>query len=462
MRLVGLSSLALVVVTSSMAFAQTEPPLAPMEPLPPPEPSTEPPLTPPSPNAPTSPPSPPPAEPSTPPAAADTPGSPAAEEPSATAPASPAESEVRAEAGYFPGKGFLLRSSDDAFKMRIGLQSALRGQVRINGKAQVVSPFMTLRPILEGNLYKKWIRYWTSLELASNPVYLLDSYVEIQPVDAIGVRLGQQWTPFSRHEAINGPHQLLLPEWDAVSDYFWTGRDKGATLFGSFADQKIDYSVGAYLGNPLRQFTTIRGNYMFVARLGLSPNGPVGSEFAYADDDKAPAPFRWAIGVNGATSKVTPATENFNPSTFKFDVVPTNVTNINHTLGADVFVQSARVVALAEGYVRRTDPNSTGADYTSIGGFAQAGVLVYERKVDVSARFSWADVNVDAAHDNAFGIEAASSWYFHAPNVVFKLRYGYGSQMTPPDGSTTSSGAAPLILSTGHLHVMTAQINTAF
>ncbi len=346
--------------------------------------------------------------------------------------------------------------------MRIGLQSALRGQVWIDGKAQVVSPFMTLRPILEGNIYRKWIRYWTSLELASNPVYLLDSYVEIQPVDAIGVRLGQQWTPFSRHEAINGPHQLLMPEWDAVSDYFWTGRDKGATLFGSFADQKIDYAIGAYLGNPLRQFTTIRGNYMFVARLGLSPNGPVGSEYAYADDESAPAPFRWAIGINGATSKVTPATENFNPSTFKFDVVPTNVTNINHTLGADVFVQSSRVVALAEGYVRRTDPNSTGADYTSIGGFAQAGVLVYERKVDVAARFSWADVNLDADHDAAFGIEAASSWYFHAPNVVFKLRYGYGSQMSPLDGSTTASGAAPLILAPGHLHVMTAQINTAF
>lgn len=387
---------------------------------------------------------------------------PAEAAPEGAEPAPPREADARAEGGYFSGKGFVLRSSDEAFKLRVGLQSALRGQVRIDGKAQVVSPFMTLRPILEGSIYKKWIRYWTSLELASNPVYLLDSYVEIQPLDAIGVRLGQQWTPFSRHEAISGPHQLLMPEWDVVSDYFWTGRDKGATIFGSFADQKIDYSVGAYLGNPLRQFTTIRGNYMFLARLSVSPNGPVGSEYAYADDADTPAPFRWAFAVNGATSKVTPATENFNPSTFKFDVVPTNVTNINQTLGADFFVQSPRVVALAEGYVRRTDPNSTGADYTSIGGFVQAGVLVYERKVDVAARFSWADVNIDADHDNGFGIEAASSWYLHAPNVVFKLRYGYGSQMTPPDGSTTSSGAAPLILSPGRLHVMTVQVNTAF
>lgn len=382
---------------------------------------------------------------------------PATEEPAKPEPAKPKEPVN----GWVRGKGFVLRSPDEEdFSLRIGLQSAIRAQVAVNGKAQLTSPFMTLRPILEGNLFKKWIRYWTSLELASNPVYLLDSYVEVQPVDAIGVRLGQQWTPFSRHEAIYGPHELLFPEWSAVADYFWTGRDKGATVFGTFLDKKLDYQVGGYLGTPLRQFTTIRGNYLFVARVGVSPNGPVGSEHAYADGDD-PAPFRYAIGVNAATSKVDAATENFNPSTFKFDVVPTGNTTVNQLVGADIFVQSSRVVALAEGYVRRTDPHGGNPDYTAVGAFAQLGVLIYQRSVDAALRLSWADVNVDADRDTGAGVEVASTWYVHSPNVAFKLRYGYGSQRTPLGGGT-SSGGAPLILAPGPTQIMTAQINTAF
>lgn len=370
--------------------------------------------------------------------------------------------EPKPEGGFFPKDGFTLRSSDEAWRARIRLQSFIRASARINGKAQLANPFMTLRPILEGQLYKKWIRYWTSLELAANPVYLLDSYVEIQPVDAIGVRIGQQWTPFSRHEAIYGPAQLLFPEWNPAADYFWTGRDKGITLFGAFAEGKLDYSLGAYVGSPLRQFQPIRGNYQLIARIGLSPQGPVGSEFAYAEGD-APTPTRWAFGVNAVTSKIDPGVENFNPSTFKFDTAPTNVTTLNHAAGFDIFLQSPRVMGLVEGYARRTDPHSAGADFTSMGGFAQLGLMLYKRDLDVAVRGTYLDPNLKADHDQAFAIEGGSSWYIHAPWVVVKARYGYGYQRTPTEGaSAQDSGGAKLIAAPGPIHVLTAQINTVF
>lgn len=374
----------------------------------------------------------------------------------------PAE-EPKPEGGFFPKDGFTLRSSDEAWRARIRLQSFIRASVRVNGKAQLANPFMTLRPILEGQLYKKWIRYWTSLELAANPVYLLDSYVEIQPVDAIGVRIGQQWTPFSRHEAIYGPGQLLFPEWNPAADYFWTGRDKGITLFGAFAEGKLDYSLGAYVGSPLRQFQPIRGNYQFIARVGLSPQGPVGSEFAYAEGD-APTPTRWAFGLNAVTSKIDPGVENFNPSTFKFDASPTNVTTLNNAAGFDIFLQSQRVMGLVEGYIRRTDPHTTGqADFTSIGGFAQLGLMVYKRDLDLAVRGTYLDPNVDADRDQAFAIEGNTSWYIHAPWVVVKARYGYGYQRTPNEGvSAQDSAGAKLISAPGPIHVLTAQINTVF
>lgn len=370
---------------------------------------------------------------------------------------------ANAEAGFFPGSGFVLRTKDGNNKLHLGLQSLTHAQVTINGKAQVQDPFVTLRPIMEGNIYRKWIRFWTSLELAANPVYLLDSYVEIQPIDEFGLRIGQQWTPISRHEYLYGPHQLLFPEWDQVSDYFWTGRDKGITAFGSFAKNLFAYQVGAYLGSPLRQFQTIRGNYLFTARVELNPRGlPGNTEFAYAEkDNDKPVPFKYAIGVNGWTSKANSSIENFNPSTFVFDTVPTGVTTVNHGVGADFLLQSNRVMALVEWYFRRTDPHQGLPMYSATGGFGQLGYLFYKRKLDAAVRLSWADVNLDVGHDQTYGVELNSTWYFHAPNIAFKLRYGYGHQQQPLDGATTAGGA-PLVLPVPHVHVMTAQVNLSF
>lgn len=441
----GLLGAFLALVATRSALAQPAPPDPTTEPSPP-DASTTAPVEPP----------PPPPEPA-PEAAVPAPSVPAPED---AQPLTPEPSPSDAEAGYFPGEGFVLRTRDKSYRLRIGLQSALRAQMAVNGKARLTNPFMTLRPIVEGNLYRPWLRFWTSLELAANPVFLLDSYVEVQPIDAIGIRVGQQWTPFSRHEAISGPHQLLLPEWSQVSNYFWTGRDKGVTLFGSAAEKKVDYAVGAYMGSPLRQFDTINGNYMFVGRLSVSPLGPVGAtEFAYAEKDE-PAPFRMAFGVNGFTSKINQGAENFNPSTFQFEVVPTDVTTINHGVGADYILQTSRFTAMVEGYLRKTDRRAGRPTYTSVGGFAQLGVLLYKRELDAAVRVSMADVNLNESHDMAYGLEVASSWYIHGPMAAVKVRYGYGTQMTTPDGQT--SGGAPLILSPGPLHIVTAQINTAF
>jgi len=42
-----------------------------------------------------------------------------------------------------------------------------------------------------------------------------------------------------------------------------------------------------------------------------------------------------------------------------------------------------------------------------------------------------------------------------------KLRYGYGDQKGPADGSSSLAGA-PTIITPGHLHVITTQLNVTF
>jgi hypothetical protein len=157
--------------------------------------------------------------------------------PESAAPETTPPSNVKSISGYDPDAGFVVRSADDQYRLRVGLQAAYKVEpLWVNGKNQNRASFAFLRPILAGNIYRSWIRFWTSMDLASNPPYVLDSYAEVQPVDAFGVRAGQFWSPISRHEQF-GPQQLLLPDFNLVADYFWPGRDKGVMLFGLPAKQ---------------------------------------------------------------------------------------------------------------------------------------------------------------------------------------------------------------------------------
>jgi hypothetical protein len=182
----------LVLTSGGLAFAQeapqpAEPPAGTVTLTPPPAPGEVPPpsgptepVTPPVPLVPQ--PAPPPSPPAEPPAAA---AAPAAE----GAAAEPAAEDKDGVAGWYPG--FYIKSDDDKFKLRVGLQAMYRFEPHwLDGEPQNRTFFYVLRPIIAGNIFEEWIRFWTSIELASNPPFLVDSYMEITP-----------WFPFSAHSA---------------------------------------------------------------------------------------------------------------------------------------------------------------------------------------------------------------------------------------------------------------------
>jgi hypothetical protein len=384
----------------------------------------------------------------------------------AAAAAEARERELNTEApppgpsGWKPGEGFILGSGDD-FKLRIGFQGGYKFEpVYQDGHAQDRRAFFVLRPIMAGNFFKPWIRFWTSLELASNPPYVLDSYVELQPVAEFGARIGQQYTLISRHEEF-GPQQILFPEWAPVAEYFWTGRDKGVTFWGNVADGLFRYYAGLYGGSPLRQFTTIHGNYVVEGRVDLSPLGAPGStEFPYITD--ASAPFRISASVQGYVGKVQFAEENFNPSTFRFDPKATGTTRKQACGVVDLWLQGPWFALLVEGYGRRTNPdlNVSGDAYTSIGVWGQIGFLLIPRTLDLGLRGNWLNPSTTLSNDRFVSGEIQLAYYvMHTPNLVVKARYGYGDQSSPGDAAL---GAVPLFTKAGRIHIGTLQLNLAF
>jgi hypothetical protein len=399
-------------------------------------------------------PQPPPAPPPPAPPAAEAPAGAAA---AAAAPA-PEPEKKNPPAGWIKGTGFVIQSDDAAYRLRVGLQAAYKFEpVYQNGEWVARDTFFVLRPSISGNFFKEWIHFWTSFEFASNPPFLLDSYVEFAPWKELTLRVGQQWTPFDRHEYL-GPQEILFPEWAPVSEYFWTGRDKGGTLLGTVADQ-LEYWLGVYSGTPLRQFNALPGNYVLEARVTWSPLGLIGSnEFPYITEEKG-APFKVSATLQGYYGNVQLAEENFNPSTFRFETMATQERHKEAGGGGDIWLQGRYFAFFAEAMARKTTPEMS-ASYTSIGAWGQLGVPLVERTLDIAARFNWLNPSTDLSNDTFYSAEGQLAYYVsHSQHLVIKLRYGYAHQDSP---GMAALGPVPLVTVAGRTQLGTLQLNLAF
>jgi hypothetical protein len=368
----------------------------------------------------------------------------------------PANESTPKTSGYDPDSGFVLRSPDDLYQLRIGLQSGYKFEPRLLGDDwQDRQTFFVLRPYLSGTIYKPWLTFYTSFEFASNPPFLLDSYVEIKPWDWFGVRIGQQWTPLSRHEYY-GPGQILFPEWNVVAEYFWTGRDKGVTFFGNDPGKHIEWWAGLYEGSPLRTFTAFEGNYLLEARATFYPGVYVGkTEYPYIGT-KGPIPWGVSFTLDGWYGQYDVTDANINPSTFKIDVNPTDVTNKEGGVSGDVMVQGGHFVFLSEIYWRHTNPGSPDPDFDSWGIWGQAGYEIIDEVLDVGVRLSYLDPSTDLSDDRLIAVEAQAAWYAIGTKLVVKLRWALGNQHSP-DPATL--GAVVLPLPAGTTQLFTLQLN---
>ncbi|NBD11398.1 MULTISPECIES: hypothetical protein [Corallococcus] len=356
-------------------------------------------------------------------------------------------------------KGFAVESEDGRYKLGAGLQSAYKLEpVWENGHAQSRTAFPFLRPRLYGNVFRPWVQFWTSLELASaGAPYLLDSYVDLQPWKVLGVRAGQQYTPISRHESL-GPQQILFPEFAPVANYFWTGRDKGLTFMGTA--KALEYYAGIYGGSPLRSITSDPGRWVSNARLTVNPMGPMGyGELPYIMSDEKGAPFRVSFTVQGAGGKVDRVEENFNVETGGFEITDEGLRKFV-TGGVDFMLQAQRFTFYAEGWIERVHPERpSGPNFTSVGAWAQADYVFYKKVLDAGVRLSWLDVSHELPDDSLYVLEAQLAWFVDAPFLAFKLRYQFAHQRSP---DPELLGAVKLAHDPGTSNLVTLQLNLAF
>jgi phosphate-selective porin len=123
---------------------------------------------------------------------------------------------------------------------------------------------------------------------------LTDAFVDWTKYPCAHVRLGQFKTPFG-WEQLMSDLQNPFVERSLANDRLTFGRQIGLGVSGSFADRRLDYSVGAFNGNGVNNSHNDNSAFLTAARVGARPwSGQVG-------DAKA----TWTVGAAALTSRDT-------------------------------------------------------------------------------------------------------------------------------------------------------------
>ena len=201
------------------------------------------------------------------------------------------------------------------------------------------------------------------------------------------------------------------------------------TAFGDVGP--VTYKLGLYAGSGVRNFEPIPGNFLAIASLTFAPLGKLGyGEIPFVMSGDAGQPLRVAVGFEGATGKYRQSRESFNSQTGLFTSVPTGDRR-GQILMANFQVNWQRFSFFGEAYYRKAEPEENQPHFSSLGAWAQADYVFYEKVLDFGLRFNWLDPSTDLASDNLFVGEAMLAYFIDAPYLAVRLRYGIAQQQDP-------------------------------
>jgi hypothetical protein len=366
------------------------------------------------------------------------------------------EGPEEGHAGYIPGTGFHIQTTDGNYLMRIELRAALKFEPAwTEGEKDVRSSLAFVRPALRGNFYRPWFRYAVAMELARGEAFLLTANVEVQPWDEFGFRYGQQGTPFSRHLDF-APHNIFFPDYAGVGSFFWSGRQRGLTVFGALADGRLNYWAGLFGGSPLVEAQNDPDNYIAEGRISVNPWGPTNANELPFTPEREALPTRAAFGLTGYHGKLQTSVENYNPSNSVLDPRPILVSRTMTTGGADMWFQSGPFIASAEYYYRQIEENDGLPGYDSQGVWGQALLDVYRQTFGVGVRFNWLNPNMNVSSDRVLEGEGQVAWFINPRHLVLKLRYALLDQKVPDPAALGPGYQLPFI--PGTTTVLTLQL----
>jgi len=255
---------------------------------------------------------------------------------------------------------------------------------------------------LSGHLYSKNVQYELEYDFSSST--LLEAFLQLVHSDVLKFRVGQYHVPFS-YEMMSSSSNLQLVERSIVNALMGipNEREPGAGFVGTLADQRLEYSVGAFNGegiNTVNQNKGIRVAGRLMYRL-MGQNRYDYSDLANSADPQAAIGFAAMYNDTSApfASKVTSIATDITAKTKGFSVHGEFL--FHHTKA----------------------PTFAGNDQNDFGWLVQGGYFLLPKKLEVAARA--AQVNFESFNDQGEYTVGVNFFPFEKNTLKFQADYGF-------------------------------------
>ena len=332
---------------------------------------------------------------------------------------------------YVPGKGFTFTSPDRKFELTLGGRIQFQYQFLDRETGQDVSQFRIRRfkVYMGGYAFTNDLTYRVQVDLAKSgtPQMLDDAWINYRFMDEAQAQAGQFKVPFLREELISDGALQFVDRANVV-DAFKPSYDIGAMMWGRVAKGLLTYNAGIFGGAGQSQVRTSNNNAL-AFRLVANPLGEV--RYTESDLENTPGP-RFSIGAdyfvntmqkNGRTTFVD-TSSTAPPYAGSSGWLGLNAAVFDNTEKVDIQMVSADVAfkwlglsAQAEYMYGDSEGQTTHRKAKASGIYAQTGYLIIPKHLEVAARGTRFDPNIDVNNDLQVQLQGAVSWYFYDHNL---------------------------------------------
>lgn len=314
--------------------------------------------------------------------------------------APPARADLpAAEFGYDPDQGAFVRTRDHAWELNPYAMVQLQ-HVSLFENGDVSSTTFSLRAakfILHGHIFHPTLTYHFQLNAGNGQVVAENIYLRWDPDPAFGLLAGQIEVPFNRQHITLEAYQQLIDR-SIVDQRFTLQRDIGAAVYAGDRAHRFELTLGAWNG-ARQNAPNDDKTFMGTLRLAYNPWGPIPFREADLADSRHP---RLSIAAAGA----------YNPARVVTDPNGANPPVTWRHVAQAVFEVTLRwrgISLSTEAHVRHLDVDDKGKlDY---GAFAQVGVFVLPKHLEIEARFAAIDGKLQPT-DASRELTAGLSYYF--------------------------------------------------
>jgi phosphate-selective porin OprO/OprP len=145
-------------------------------------------------------------------------------------------------------EGFVVRSGDGAFRLRLGGYAQLDGRFYLDDSAQAAADTWVLRrvrPIVQGTV-AKYFDFYINPDFGGGTTVLQDAYLDVHTTPKLRVRSGKFKTPFGLERLYSGSALLFVER--ALPTAIALNRDLGVQVHGELAGGVLLYQAGIFNG----------------------------------------------------------------------------------------------------------------------------------------------------------------------------------------------------------------------